>query len=137
MSQSAWSALLMRNSLTSLRCVWQAVLRFVLVSNENVLVCTNATLLEVRSEAIRWEQEGMPGGVRARSQSVLLSCGIQYGVQGGQRSDTGGSLPSELGELREMLKVQQNQLNQLTQSFAQFQDERFAKSFSTLWASDL
>ncbi|KAL0198417.1 hypothetical protein M9458_006957, partial [Cirrhinus mrigala] len=26
-----------------------------------------ATLLEVRSEAIRWEQEGMPGGVRARS----------------------------------------------------------------------
>ncbi len=97
----------------------------------------NATLLEVRSEAIRWEQEGMPGGVRARSQSVLLSCGIQYGVQGGQRSDTGGSLPSELRELREMLKVQQNQLNQLTQSFAQFQGKRFAKSFSTLWASDL
>ncbi len=50
--------------------------------------------------------------------------GIQYGVQGGQRSDTGGSLPSELSELRGMLKVQQNQLNQLTQSFAQFQGER-------------
>ncbi|KAI2653682.1 Retrovirus-related Pol polyprotein [Labeo rohita] len=49
-----------------------------------------ATLLEVRSEAIRWEQEGMPGGVQARSQSVPLSYGIQYGVQGGQRSDTGG-----------------------------------------------
>lgn len=81
----------------------------------------NATLLEVRSEAIRWEQEGVPGGVRARSQSVPLSYGIQYGVQGGQRSDTGGSSLSELSELREMLKVQQNQLNQLTQSFAQFQ----------------
>ncbi|KAL0161382.1 hypothetical protein M9458_045107, partial [Cirrhinus mrigala] len=58
-----------------------------------------ATLLEVRSEAIRWEQEGMPGGVRARSQSVPLSYGIQYGVQGGQRSDTGGSSPSELSSM--------------------------------------
>lgn len=48
------------------------------------------TLLEVRSEAIRWEREGAPGG-------------------------------SEMGELREMLKLQQEQLNQLTQSFAQLQ----------------
>lgn len=84
----------------------------------------NITLLEVRSEAIRWEQEGMPGGVRARSQSVPLSYGIQYGVQGGPRSDVGGSSRSELSELREMLKAQQNQLNQLTQTFAQFQGAR-------------
>ncbi len=42
------------------------------------LVCHQpiATLLDVRSEAIRWEQEGMPGGVRARSQSVPLSYGV-------------------------------------------------------------
>ncbi len=94
----------------------------------------NATLLEVCSEAIRWEQEGMPGGVRACSQSVPLSYGIQYGVQGGQCSDTGGSLPSELSELREKLKVQQNQLNQLTQSFSQFQGER-SRSHSPCYGS--
>lgn len=81
----------------------------------------DATLLEVRREAIRWEQEGMPGGARARSHSVPLSYGIQYGVQGGQRSHAGGSTTNELSELREMLKAQQNQLNQLTQSFARFQ----------------
>lgn len=84
----------------------------------------NTTLLEVRSEAIRWEQEGLPGGARARSQSVPFSYGIQYGVQGGQRSVTNESSLSELSELREMLKAQQNQLNQLTQSFAQFQGAR-------------
>lgn len=84
----------------------------------------SATLLEVRSEAIRWEQEGLPGGARARSQSVPFSYGIQYGVQGGQRSVTNESSSSELSELREMLKAQQNQLNQLTQSFAQFQGAR-------------
>lgn len=75
------------------------------------------TLLEVRSEAIRWEREGAPGGARGRSLSVPLAHGFQYGVQGG------GSSPekSEMGELREMLKLQQEQLNQLTQSFAQLQ----------------
>lgn len=81
-----------------------------------------ATLLEVRSEAIRWEQEGMPGGARGRSQSVPLTYGIQYGV----RSETPlgvvrSSQQSELGELREMLRQQQQQLNQLTQTFARFQ----------------
>lgn len=84
----------------------------------------SATLLEVRSEAIRWEQEGLPGGARARSQSVPFFYGIQYGVQGGQRSVTNESSSSELSELREMLKAQQNQLNQLSQSFAQFQGAR-------------
>lgn len=84
----------------------------------------NTTLLEARSEAIRWEQEGMPGGARARSQSVPAPYGIQYGVQGGQRAITGGSSSSELSELRDMLKAQQTQLNQLTQSFAQFQGIR-------------
>lgn len=36
----------------------------------------------------------MPGGVWAHSQSVPLSYGIQYGVQGGQCFDTGGSSQS-------------------------------------------
>ncbi|TWW73499.1 hypothetical protein D4764_15G0008930 [Takifugu flavidus] len=40
-----------------------------------------ATLLDVRSEATRWEWEGLPGGSRGRSQSVPLAFGLQYGVQ--------------------------------------------------------
>lgn len=69
-----------------------------------------SNLLEVRGEAIRWEREGVPGGVRGRSQSVPMAYGIQYGVQGHSQS--------ELRELREMLKLQQKQLDQLTQSVA-------------------
>ncbi len=82
-----------------------------------------ATLLDVRSEAIRWEREGMLGGTRGRSQSVPSAYGIQYGVQGHQHTGSNTvSTPSELSELREMLKKQQQQLNQLTQSMTQFQN---------------
>ncbi|XP_073724605.1 uncharacterized protein [Misgurnus anguillicaudatus] len=82
-----------------------------------------ATLFDVRSEALRWEREGMPGGVRGRSQSVPSAYGIQYGVQGDQHIGS-SSTPtvSELSELRDMLKRQQQQLNQLTQSMAQLQN---------------
>lgn len=79
-------------------------------------------LLDVRSEAIRWEREGMPGGSRGRSQSVPSAYGIQYGVQGHQHTHSNISSTSELSELREMLKKQQLQLNQLTQSVAQIQN---------------
>lgn len=41
-----------------------------------------ATLLEVHAEAMRWEQEGMPGGGRGLSHSVPSTYDIQYGVQG-------------------------------------------------------
>lgn len=82
----------------------------------------SSTLLEVRSEAIRWEREGMPGGARGRSQSVPLAYGVQYAVQGESRiSSSGSSSKSELTELREMLKLQQEQLNQLTQGLARLQ----------------
>ncbi|TWW77698.1 Retrovirus-related Pol polyprotein from transposon 17.6 [Takifugu flavidus] len=47
-----------------------------------------ATLLDVRSEAIRWEREGLPGGSRGRSQSVPSAFGLQYGVQGSRGSTT-------------------------------------------------
>lgn len=81
------------------------------------------TLLEIRSEALRWEREGMPGSTRARSHSVPSAHGIQYGVQGnpfvGIRSSP-GSL--EMAELRDMLKSQQEQLTKLTQSFARLQN---------------
>lgn len=82
----------------------------------------NSTLLEVRSEAIRWEQEGTPGGARGRSHSVPSVQGFQYGVGGGAHTGVGGVLPrSELSELREMFKAQQKQLEQLTQSVTRLQ----------------
>lgn len=82
----------------------------------------DSTLLEVRSEAIRWEREGTPGGARGRSYSVPTAHCIQYGVHG--QSQPGSNLPggsSELRELKEMMKMQQQQLNQLTQSLAHIQ----------------
>lgn len=81
-----------------------------------------ATLFDIRSEALRWEREGMPGGVRSRSQSVPSAYGIQYGVQGHQHGNNRGSAMSEMSELREMLRKQQQQLNQLTQGMAQLQN---------------
>lgn len=82
----------------------------------------NSTLLEVRSEAIRWELEGTPGGARGRSHSVPSVQGFQYGVGGGAQTGIGGVLPhSELSELREMFKAQQKQLEQLTQSVTRLQ----------------
>lgn len=80
-----------------------------------------ATLIEVRSEAIRWEQEGMPGGGRGRSYSVPSAFGFQHTVQGGHHSYSKAGNPpptSELGELKEILRNQQEQLNQLTMSVA-------------------
>jgi hypothetical protein len=81
-----------------------------------------ATLLEVRGEAIRWEREGMPGGVRARSQSVPVAYGLQYGVRGATSAGRQNPPPqSEMSELREMFRQQQQQLNQLTQTIARLQ----------------
>lgn len=80
-----------------------------------------ADLLEVRSEAIRWEREGLPGGLRGRSHSVPLVLGLQYGVRGGPQGVAGPPPASELSEMKEMLKRQQEQLNQLTQSLRQLQ----------------
>lgn len=77
-----------------------------------------ANLLEVRSEAIRWEREGLPGGVRGRSNSVPSVLGFQYGVKGGPPEVPNTSTSAELKEMREMLKLQQQQLNQLTQSIS-------------------
>lgn len=63
------------------------------------------TLLEVRKDAITWEGEGMPGGVRSRSHFVPLVHGFQYGVQGGATSSGDSSQWSEMSKLREMLKT--------------------------------
>lgn len=47
----------------------------------------SCTFLDVRSEAIRWEREGMPGGARLRSQSLPVTYGLQCGVQGKSQAD--------------------------------------------------
>ncbi len=82
----------------------------------------SATLLKVRREAIRWEQEGMLGGARGRSHSLPSAHGFQYGVQGVHPGVCDSPQRSEVGELREMLKLQQQQLTQLTQNVARLQD---------------
>ena len=80
------------------------------------------TMLELRAEAIRWEHEGMPGGARGRSQSVPSIHGVQYAVHGGHMPVSSSSIEgSELSELKDMLRRQQEQLNQLSQSVATLQ----------------
>ena len=68
------------------------------------------SLLDARAEAMRWEREGLPGGVRGRSHSVPSMLGLQCGVQ---TAPSVASPPqaSELQEVKQMLKLQQEQLN--------------------------
>lgn len=62
-----------------------------------------ATLLEVRAEAIRREREELPGGTRERSHSLPTMHGLQYGVQSSPRPPPlVASQDSELGELKEL-----------------------------------
>lgn len=94
-----------------------------------------ASLLEARSVAIRWEQEGFPGGMRERSFSLPSAYGIQYRVHGhphpaaqvhSRPAAQGSSQGSELTELKELLKQQQEQLNRLTQTVASLQNSSFS-----------
>lgn len=80
------------------------------------------TLLGLRSEAIRWEREGLPGGSRGRSSSLPTSYGLQYGVQG-RFHQVPQVAPQEpgLGAVMDLLKRQQEQLNQLAQTVAALQ----------------
>ncbi|XP_051793567.1 uncharacterized protein LOC127530552 [Acanthochromis polyacanthus] len=79
----------------------------------------DATLLELRSEAIRWEREGLPGGARGRSVSLPAVHGFQYGVQGHLNPVQSVALSNpDWDELMELMKQQQEQLNQLTQTVA-------------------
>lgn len=84
---------------------------------------TTATLLEVCCEVVRWECKDTPGGVRGRSHSVPLAHVFECSVQEGALSGVDHSPQcSEISELREMLKLQQ-QLTQLTQSVAQLRNQ--------------
>jgi len=84
-----------------------------------------ATLLELQSEAIRWEREGLPGGAMGRSASLPSAYGLQYGVQGCARpTPTNASRGPDLSELMGLLKHQQEQLDCLTQTVASLQAPR-------------
>lgn len=89
----------------------------------------SATLLEVRGEAIRWEQEGLPGGVRGRSHSVPSALGFQCGIQDSP-SSVARAPPAEMVELKELLKCQQEQLKS-----QQEQLQQLAHSISRLQPS--
>lgn len=84
-----------------------------------------ATLLELRSEAMRWEREGFPGGARGRSASLPASYGLQYGVQcyNQSPSNTAPSGPG-LSDVLELLKRQQEQLDQLARIVTSLQVPR-------------
>lgn len=80
-----------------------------------------ATLLDVRGEAMRWEREGLPPVVRGRSHSVPSAFGIQYAVQGGYQRTVNTSQGSEVQEMKEMLRRQQEQLDRLTHSITRLE----------------
>ena len=85
-----------------------------------------ASLLDTRGEAIRWEREGSPRGVRERSHSLPLAHGLQYGVQGSSRpAPLVSPHDSELSEVKALLKRQQGQLDQLAQTMASLQARPF------------
>lgn len=67
--------------------------------------------LDVRAEAIRWEREGQPNEPRGRGHLVPSLSALQCS-RGVAPTNTGWT---EIAELKELLKKQQEQLNQLTQ----------------------
>lgn len=73
------------------------------------------TLLDIRKEAIRWEQEGQPAETRKRSYSVPSYCAVQR-FQSGRPDLEVVSRASELSEIKEMLLKQQEQINLLSQN---------------------
>lgn len=85
----------------------------------------DATLLTVRGEAIRWEREGMPVAMRARSQSVPSAYGLVYGVQGDSRlvANRPATTP-EWDDVKEILKRQQEQLDLLSRSISLLQEAK-------------
>ncbi|KAL2099655.1 hypothetical protein ACEWY4_004049 [Coilia grayii] len=85
----------------------------------------HALLLNVRGEAIRWEREGMPVAMWARSQSVPSAYGLVYGVQGDSRPVANRPAPNpDWVEVKEILKPQQEQLDLLARSVSLLQEAK-------------
>lgn len=77
------------------------------------------TLLDIRKEAIRWEQEGMSLERRERSYSVPSFCATQVSTTSNTSSKSNYS--AEIAEIKELLKQQQIQLNQLGEQLSRLQ----------------
>lgn len=77
------------------------------------------TLLDVRGEAVRWEREGRQLESRPRSFSVPSICATHLSRVSEQTST---SSQSEMAEIKEMLKAQQEQINQLSTHLLQLQN---------------
>lgn len=69
-----------------------------------------AALLEVRADAIQWEREGLPAGAKGHSYSVPSVMGVQYGVCLARKDEVVPPPVSEITELKEMPRRQQEQL---------------------------
>lgn len=83
------------------------------------------TLMELRTEAMRWEREGQPGGSRGRSYSLPSTCSLQCRVPGKiQNAVQDEQSGPTLSELMTLLKQQQEQLNTLTQTVVSLQKPR-------------
>lgn len=74
-----------------------------------------STLLDIRREAIRWEQEGQPVEVRKRSYSVPSYCAL-HRSQNSRTELEDVAKASDLSEIKEMLVKQQEQINLLSQN---------------------
>lgn len=71
--------------------------------------------LDVRKEAIRWEQEGQHSETRGRSCPVPSFCAIQCSQgRGGVEVTPGTGVQDDMAELKETLTKQQEQINQLS-----------------------
>ncbi|KAK7898384.1 hypothetical protein WMY93_019237 [Mugilogobius chulae] len=85
-----------------------------------------STLLQVRTEALQWEREGLPSAHRERSFSLPSIHGLQYEVRGNARPPLGPTpvpVPG-LSEVMALLKSQQEQLTLLTETMATLQAGR-------------
>lgn len=78
------------------------------------------TLLEVRKEAIQWEREGMSVEGRARSYSVPSLCATHLSTT--SNTPSAARYSTEIAEIKEMLRQQQEQLNLLGESLSRLQN---------------
>lgn len=84
-----------------------------------------ATLLQVRSEALQWEREGLPSAHHERNFSLPSLHGLQCEVRGSVRPPVPTPAPVPgLSEVMELLKSQQEQLTRLTETVATLQNPR-------------
>jgi len=59
-----------------------------------------------RGDAMRWELEGLPAGIRGQSNAVPSAFGFQCAVRGDPLKVTGHA-QTEVNEMKELLKQQQ------------------------------